>query len=70
MKLRKLIAGLAVSTVIVSAGTSAFAATEIVWWHAMGGALGDKVNEIAAGFNASQSDYELKPFSRATTPRR
>ena len=37
------------------------ATTEIQWWHAMGGKLGEKVNEIAAGFNASQSDYKLNP---------
>lgn len=39
----------------------AFAATEVVWWHAMGGKLGEKVNEIADGFNASQSDYTVVP---------
>ncbi len=37
------------------------AATEITWWHAMGGSLGEKVNEIAKEFNASQSDYVIKP---------
>ena len=35
------------------------AAVQIEWWHAMGGALGEKVAEIAANFNASQSDYEV-----------
>lgn len=38
---------------------SAVAATEIQWWHAMGGALGERVNEIAENFNMSQSDYKL-----------
>ena len=38
---------------------SAVAATEIQWWHAMGGALGERVNEIAENFNRSQSDYKL-----------
>jgi len=37
------------------------AATEIEWWHAMGGRLGEKVNEIATNFNASQGDYVVKP---------
>lgn len=37
------------------------AATEIEWWHAMGGRLGEKVNEIAEKFNASQKDYVVKP---------
>jgi len=40
---------------------SALAATEIQWWHAMGGKLGEKVVEIAEGFNASQSDYKVTP---------
>ena len=39
----------------------ALAATEIHWWHAMGGRLGEKVGDIAAKFNASQSDYEVVP---------
>ena len=33
-----------------SAGV-AFAETEITWWHAMGGQLGETVNQIAADFN-------------------
>ena len=41
--------------------TLAHAATEFQWWHAMGGRLGKKVNDIAKGFNASQSDYKLVP---------
>jgi sn-glycerol 3-phosphate transport system substrate-binding protein len=43
------------------AASHAFAATEIQWWHAMAGRLGEKVNAIAEGFNASQSDYVLVP---------
>jgi len=39
----------------------AFAVTEIQWWHAMGGRLGEKTNEIAAGFNARQSRYKVVP---------
>ena len=46
---------------LLSLGTmaSASAATEIHWWHAMGGRLGEVVNEITEKFNASQSDYKL-----------
>ena len=43
------------------AAGSAQAVTEIQWWHSMGGALGDKVNEIAQKFNASQSEYKVVP---------
>lgn len=46
--------------------TSAMAATEITWWHAMGGHLGDVVNEIATEFNASQSDYKITPVFKGS----
>ena len=45
---------------------AAEAATEIQWWHAMGGRNGEKVNEIAAGFNASQSEYTVTPVFKGT----
>ncbi len=44
----------------------ALAATEIQWWHAMGGELGEKVNAIAEGFNAQQSDYKVVPVYKGT----
>jgi sn-glycerol 3-phosphate transport system substrate-binding protein len=56
----KLLGAVAVSAMLVSA-QGALAATEIQWWHAMGGRLGEKVDEIAALFNAAQNDYEVKP---------
>ncbi|MDT8895966.1 sn-glycerol-3-phosphate ABC transporter substrate-binding protein UgpB [Halomonas sp. I1] len=43
---------------------SAQGATEIAWWHAMGGELGNKVDEIAKNFNESQDDYTVKPSFR------
>ena len=49
------------ATVAISCAGLANAATEVQWWHAMGGKLGEKVVEIADGFNASQSDYKLMP---------
>ena len=47
-------------------GGSASAQTEIQWWHAMGGQLGDKVNEIAGNFNKMQSDYKIVPVYKGT----
>src|SRR5687767_7891827 len=41
---------------------------EIQWWHSMTGALGDKVNEIANGFNASQKDYKVVPVFKGQYP--
>lgn len=41
--------------------TAAQAQTEIQWWHSMGGALGEWVNDLAKDFNASQKDYKIVP---------
>jgi sn-glycerol 3-phosphate transport system substrate-binding protein len=37
------------------------AQVEIQWWHSMGGALGEWVNDLAKDFNASQSNYKIVP---------
>ncbi|MFQ5956075.1 MAG: sn-glycerol-3-phosphate ABC transporter substrate-binding protein UgpB [Kiloniellales bacterium] len=55
---RTLLSALA-GVMIGGAAGVADAAIEIQWWHAMGGALGDKLNEIAEGFNKSQSAYKI-----------
>ncbi|WP_193016711.1 sn-glycerol-3-phosphate ABC transporter substrate-binding protein UgpB [Proteus sp. FME41] len=60
----KSITGLAVAMTLFASPT--YAKTQIEWWHAMGGALGQKVNQIAADFNASQSEYEIKPVYKGT----
>ena len=39
--------------------TTAQAITEINWWHAHGGRLGEKVNAIAEEFNNSQTEYKV-----------
>jgi sn-glycerol 3-phosphate transport system substrate-binding protein len=46
--------------------TAASAQTEIQWWHAMGSELGERLEEIAAGFNATQSDYRIVPVFKGT----
>jgi sn-glycerol 3-phosphate transport system substrate-binding protein len=48
------------------AALPAAAQTEITWWHAMGGENGTKIEEIAQGFNDSQSDYKVTPVFRGT----
>jgi len=50
------------------AATGAQAQTELHFWHSMGGALGDKVNELANKFNASQKDYKVVPSFKGTYP--
>ncbi len=47
-------------TLSLTAG-SAFAATEVQWWHAMGGVTGEYLAKIATDFNATQSDYKVVP---------
>jgi len=43
------------------AATPAHAQVEIQWWHSMGGALGEWVNDHAKDFNESQSQYRVIP---------
>jgi len=54
---------LGAATAIVAGGfaATALAATEVQWWHAMGGVNGERVNKIATDFNATQSDYKVVP---------
>jgi len=47
---------------------AAQAKTEISWWHAMTGANAEVVTKIATDFNASQSDYEVKPVFKGSYP--
>lgn len=47
---------------------AAQAQTEISWWHAMTGANAEVVEKIAGDFNASQSDYVVKPVFKGTYP--
>ncbi|MGV6847154.1 MAG: extracellular solute-binding protein [Marinibacterium sp.] len=56
----------AAAVAIAGFAGAATAQTEITWWHAMGGALGDTVNKIAEDFNASQSDYKITPVFKGT----
>ena len=56
-----LAAGILLSTTALS-----FAETKIQWWHAMGGKLGEVVNQISTDFNASQSDVVLTPVFKGT----
>jgi sn-glycerol 3-phosphate transport system substrate-binding protein len=59
MKYRFATAALATFTACLP--LSSQAQTEIQWWHSMGGALGEWVNDQAKDFNASQKDYKIVP---------
>ena len=45
----------------VAFALNAQAQTEVQWWHSMGGALGEWVNDLAKDYNASQKDYKIVP---------
>ena len=63
----KLLAAALASTLFAAAG-AAQAQVEVQWWHAMTGALGERVTEIANGFNASQSAYKVVPVYKGSYP--
>ncbi|MBX2839269.1 MAG: extracellular solute-binding protein [Gammaproteobacteria bacterium] len=60
MKLKAVFTAALLTGSLIASGPS-LAATEIQWWHAMGGRLGEVVNEIAEKYNASQSDVVVVP---------
>ena len=59
---------LAVAGAFAAFASSAFAQVEIQWWHSMTGALNDRVNEFAKGFNESQKDYKIVPVYKGSYP--
>ena len=67
MKLQGLSAGAAVAFTLLSS-SSAFAVTEISWWHAMTGANNEVVETLSKEFNESQSDYKIVPVFKGTYP--
>ncbi len=60
------IAAMAVAVAATAASFGAQAQTEIQWWHSMGGALGEWVNDLAKDFNTSQKDYKVVPTFKGT----
>jgi sn-glycerol 3-phosphate transport system substrate-binding protein len=56
----------AITGALTLIGSAVTAQTEIQLWHGLGGALGEKVGEIAEGFNASQDDYTVVPTYKGT----
>ena len=57
---------LAVLAITTTFALPAYAQTEIQWWHSMPGALGEWVNDLAKGFNASQNEYKIVPTFKGT----
>jgi len=62
---RTLLSSIATVAVLASAHGAA-AQTEIQWWHAMAGKLGDSVNAMADQFNKSQNEFKVVPVYKGT----
>ncbi|MFY2824258.1 extracellular solute-binding protein [Ruegeria sp. MALMAid1280] len=56
----------ATAAALALTATAAFAETEITWWHAHGGQLGETVNKVAEKFNASQDEYKITPIYKGS----
>jgi sn-glycerol 3-phosphate transport system substrate-binding protein len=69
---RVALALLAGTAVAVSAGGALAQAKdnriELQWWHAMTGALNERVNEIADGFNKGQDKYKVVAVNKGSYP--
>src|SRR5712691_8261224 len=63
-------AALVVAFAVLLAGAPAHAQgrTEIHWWHAMTGQLGEALVTLAKQFNESQGEYEIKPLNKGSYP--
>ena len=64
--MKRLITASAVA--LIASLSAANAQTEIQWWHAMGGELGSKLEEIVQGFNDRQNEYKVVPSYKGTYP--
>ena len=64
---RTLLASVAAIAALMTA-TGASAQTEIQWWHAMGGKLGETVNTIVDQFNKSQKEYKVNAVYKGSYP--
>ncbi len=63
---RILLSSVATAAAVLTSAAGASAQTEIQWWHAMGGNLGETVNALAEGFNKSQTDYKVVPVYKGS----
>jgi sn-glycerol 3-phosphate transport system substrate-binding protein len=69
MRLRRCATILFTATLVLAlASAPAQARTEIHWWHAMTGQLGEALVTLAKQFNESQNEYEVKPLNKGTYP--
>jgi sn-glycerol 3-phosphate transport system substrate-binding protein len=66
--MRKLLIAAAVAAVSALTAAPAAAQVQIQWWHSMGAALGEKLNDVANQFNTSQTEYKVVPVYKGQYP--
>lgn len=66
--MHKTMAAAALAAALVAGTPPAAAQTEIQWWHSMGGALGEALNELATKFNNSQKEYKVVATYKGSYP--
>jgi sn-glycerol 3-phosphate transport system substrate-binding protein len=64
----QLLVAILLATALLAFPLSAWAKTDIIWWHAMTGFLGERVNDITKKFNASQNEFEVKAMHKGSYP--
>ena len=65
--MKKSLRGLAVAACLCFfSAQSALAQTEIQFWHAMSGALGDRVADLAKRFNSEQKEFRVVPVFKGS----
>jgi len=53
-------------TVALASAAPASGETEILFWHAMSGALGDRVGDLARRFNEQQKEFKVVPVFKGS----
>ncbi|MDL1861257.1 sn-glycerol-3-phosphate ABC transporter substrate-binding protein UgpB [Betaproteobacteria bacterium PRO7] len=66
--IRKTLAAGALAAALAAVTPPVAAQTEIQWWHSMGGALGEALNELAGKFNESQKEYKVVATYKGSYP--
>src|SRR6516162_55023 len=61
-----LLAAAMAAVVVSTIGAASADPVELQWWHAMTSVNADRVNKIAADFNASQSEYKVVPVFKGS----
>jgi sn-glycerol 3-phosphate transport system substrate-binding protein len=63
---RRSLVATTLAAALLALSAPAAAQTEIQWWHAMSGPLGEWVNDLARQFNESQKTYKVVPSYKGT----